>query len=155
MLLGSAKENVLAQRATALVNFRVHPNDTTEDVIEHVRTLTKDIEGISIKQAGGSGIRGTEASPVSPTDNLAYSVLHAVATEVSDGAPAVPSLVIAATDSRYASAITPNVYRFMPVIISSEDIGSIHGTDEKLSVENMGRMAEGYAQIILAMDKGR
>ncbi len=155
MLVGSAKENVLAQRATALINFRVHPNDSVESVIEHVKGVTHDIEGISVTRTEGTGLRGGNASPVSPTDNLAFGALNAVANDLSDGAPVVPALVIAATDSRYANAITDNVYRFMPAIVSTDDIAGIHGTDEKISVENVGRMARGYAQIILVMDANR
>ena len=90
MLTGSAKENVLAQRATAIVNFRVHPNDTVEDVIAHVKHVTRKIEGLSVEIAGDSGIAGTSASPVSAVDNLAYGVLAAVADEISNGAPVAP-----------------------------------------------------------------
>lgn len=153
MLAGSAKENVLAQRASAVVNFRIHPNNTEEDILEHVRTVTAGIPGIEIK-AGQQGIRGEGASPVSPTDNLAYAVLASVAEATSGGAPAAPGLVLGATDARYASAITPNVYRFAPAIMSPDDLTGFHGTNERLAVENMGRLATGYAQIILAMDAG-
>ena len=150
MLAGSAKENVLAQRATAIINFRIHPNDTEESIIEHVKRVTKDIEGLEVT-LGRSGIRGTGASPVSPMDNLAYGVLYAVAAD-SSGAPVTPGLVLGATDGRYATAITDSVYRFMPAVMSPEDLTGFHGTNERITVENMGRLSKGYAQIILAMD---
>lgn len=151
MLLGSGKENVLAQRATATVNFRIHPNDTEEDIMAHVRRVTSGIEGLDISVAA-SGIRGAGASPVSPLDNIAYGVLSAVAHEMTDGAPVVPGLVLGATDSRYANALTDSVYRFMPAIVKAEDLSGFHGTNERITVENVGRLARGYAQIILAMD---
>jgi carboxypeptidase PM20D1 len=151
MLAGSAKENVLAQRATATVNFRIHPNNTEEEIIEHVKRVTADIEGISVEK-GQLGVRGTGASKVSPTDNRAYAVLASVAEATLPGAPAAPGLVLGATDGRYAEAITPNVYRFAPAILTPEELTGFHGTNERTSVENMGRMARGYTQIILAMD---
>ena len=150
MLTGSAKENVLAQRATAIVNFRIHPNDPEESILAHVARLTKDIEGLDVS-LGRSGIRGTGASPVSPMDNLAYGVLYAVAAD-SSGAPVTPGLVLGATDGRYATAITDSVYRFMPAVMSPADLNGFHGTNERITVENMGRLSKGYAQIILAMD---
>ncbi|MEM0985017.1 MAG: M20 family peptidase [Pseudomonadota bacterium] len=153
MLVGSAKENVLAQRATAVVNFRIHPNDSEAAVLAHVKRVTADIPGLVIK-AGTTGIRGTGASPVSPTDNRAYGVLAAVAADAGEGAPVAPGLVLGATDARYASAITDSVYRFAPAIMSPEDLTGFHGTNERISVENMGRLARGYAQIIAAMDGG-
>lgn len=150
MLVGSAKENVLAQRATAIINFRIHPKDTEESIRAHIAEVTKDIEGLEIKY-GRTGIRGTGASPVSPMDNLAFGVLYAVAADSSQ-APVAPGLVLGATDGRYATAITDSVYRFMPAVMSPEDLTGFHGTNERLTVENMGRLSKGYAQIILAMD---
>ncbi|MEP1145057.1 MAG: M20 family peptidase [Henriciella sp.] len=150
MLTGSAKENVLAQRATAIINFRIHPKDTEESILAHIKEVTKDIEGLEVA-AGKSGIRGSGASPVSPMDNLAFGVLYSVAAD-SSGAPVAPGLVLGATDGRYATAITDSVYRFMPAVMSPEDLTGFHGTNERLTVENMGRLSKGYAQIIVAMD---
>jgi len=150
MLAGSAKENVLPQRAMATVNFRIHPNDTPESVMQHVKDLTSDIEGIEVSL--GEGGISSPASPVSPTDNRAYAVLASVAEKVGDGAPAAPSLVLGATDARYASAISKNVYRFAPALVKEEDTHGFHGTNERLEVANMKRLSEGYAQIILGMD---
>ncbi len=153
MLSASTKENVLAQRATATVNFRIHPADTVESVIEHVKAVTSDIEGISVKPSG-DGIEGTPASPVSATDNRPYGVLNAVATRIGDGAPVAPALVLGATDARYASAITENVYRFVPAVLSAEELTGFHGTNERIKAEMVGKIAQGYGLIILAMDAG-
>ena len=154
MLEGSVKENVLPQRATALVNFRLHPNDTTRDVLAHVNAVTQEIDGLEIMVNGG-GI-GSEASPVSPSDNVPFAVLSAVASSVAGGeVPAGPALVLGGTDARWASKISDNVYRFQPSYVSMAEVSGFHGTNERLSVENMGRMVEGYAQIILAMDAAK
>ena len=95
---------------------------------------------------------GSSASPVSPTSSRAYSVLAAVAEQAGEGASVVPGLVIGATDARFASKISDHVYRFVPSLVTLEDTAGFHGTNERLSVANMGRMIEGYAQLILAMD---
>jgi carboxypeptidase PM20D1 len=150
MLTGSIKENVLPQRSTAIVNFRLHPNDTFDDLMAHVVAVTKSIDGLEIAVVGG-GI-ASEASPVSPTDNRAYSVLAAVAGEVGDGAPVGPGLVLGGTDARFAYKISDNVYRFYPSAVSLEEVSGFHGTNERLSVENAGRMVKGYIQLIMAMD---
>lgn len=149
MLEGSIKENVLPQRATALVNFRLHPNDTFEDLMAHVKDVTGAIEGLEISAVRG-GI-AAEASPVSPSDNRAFAVLSAVASRVGSGAASGPALVIGGTDARWASKISDNVYRFQPSYVSMDEVSGFHGTNERLSVENVGRMIEGYAQIIEAM----
>ena len=151
MMTGSIKDNVLPQRASAVVNFRIHPNDTVASVAQHVKDVTSHIEGLTIAQYE-DGI-GSEPSPVSSTDSEAYRVLEAVArTTGGSQVPVAPALVIGATDARYASAISKDaIYRFAPAIYDDADLNGFHGTNERLSVENLGRMIKGYAQIMMAM----
>ena len=62
------------------------------------------------------------------------------------------ALVIGATDARYASAISKDaLYRFAPAIYDAADLNGFHGTNERLSVDNLGRMIKGYAQIMMAL----
>lgn len=150
IMTGSVKENILPQRATALVNFRVHPNDTPQDVLDHVRKVIADIDGVTADFDESGGI-GSAASPVSPTDNRAFKVLASVAREAGNGAPVAPGLVLGATDARWTVEISDNVYRFAPSMIPVGDLAGFHGTNERISVENMGRLAHGYAQIMKAM----
>ncbi len=151
MLTGSIKDNVLPQRASAVVNFRVHPNDTVASVTQHVKDVTAHIEGLTVAPYE-DGI-GSEPSPVSATDSEAYRVLEAVARATGGGeVPVAPALVIGATDARYASAISKDaIYRFAPAIYDDTDLNGFHGTNERLSVENLGRMIKGYAQIMMAL----
>lgn len=151
MLTGSIKDNVLPQRASAVVNFRIHPNDSVESVTQHVKDVTSHIEGLTIA-AYEDGI-GSEPSPVSATDSEAYRVLEAVARATGGGeVPVAPALVIGATDARYATAISKDaIYRFAPAIYDDIDLNGFHGTNERLSVENLGRMIKGYAQIMMAL----
>ncbi len=151
MLTGSIKDNVLPQRASAVVNFRIHPNDTVASVTQHVKDVTSHIEGLTITPYE-DGI-GSEPSPVSSTTNEAYRVLEAVARATGGGdVPVAPALVVGATDARYASAISKDaIYRFAPAIYDDADLNGFHGTNERLSVENLGRMIKGYAQIMMAL----
>lgn len=151
MLNGSIKDNVLPQRATAVVNFRIHPNDSVASVTQHVHDVTSHIEGLVIAPYE-DGI-GSEPSPVSSTTSEAYRVLEAVARATGgDAVPVAPALVIGATDARFASAVSKDaIYRFAPAIYDDEDLNGFHGTNERLSVENLGRMIRGYAQIMLAL----
>ena len=151
MLNGSIKDNVLPQRASAVVNFRIHPNDTVASVTQHVKDVTSHIEGLTITPYE-DGI-GSEPSPVSSTTNEAYRVLEAVARATGGGeVPVAPALVVGATDARYASAISKDaIYRFAPAIYDDADLNGFHGTNERLSVENLGRMIKGYAQIMMAL----
>lgn len=151
MLNGSIKDNVLPQRASAVVNFRIHPNDSVASVTQHVKDVTSHIAGLTITPYE-DGI-GSEPSPVSSMTSEAYRVLEAVARSTGGGeVPVAPALVIGATDARYASAVSKDaIYRFAPAIYDDADLNGFHGTNERLSVENLGRMIKGYAQIMMAM----
>lgn len=148
MLEGSVKDNVLPQAARAMVNFRLHPRDSADQVIAHVRELTGPFD-IDVEIAPGTF--ASEASALSPTDTRGYRTLSALAAWVGNGAPVAPGLVLGATDARHLAPLTNAAYRFQPIIASSEELAGFHGTDERLSVANMGRMVEGYARFILAM----
>lgn len=151
MLTGSIKDNVLPQRASAVVNFRVHPNDTVASVTQHVKDVTAHIEGLAVVPYE-DGI-GSAPSPVSSTSSEAYRVLEAVARATGGGdVPVAPALVIGATDARYATAISKDaIYRFAPAIYDDIDLNGFHGTNERLSVDNLGRMIKGYAQLMMAL----
>ena len=47
-LKGGTKENVLPQEVQALVNLRLHPRDSVEGALEHLRRSVSGIEGIKI-----------------------------------------------------------------------------------------------------------
>ncbi|MEM9170874.1 MAG: M20/M25/M40 family metallo-hydrolase [Pseudomonadota bacterium] len=147
----SPKENILPQSARALINFRVHPLDDADAVVAHVRRVTKDIPGLEITTQRNV-INTPGGAAVSATDNRAFATLAAVAAETAPGAPVTPFLVLAATDGRHAEAIAKDVYRYLPMVATAEEIAGIHAANERLSVANVGRMTRGYAALILAMD---
>jgi carboxypeptidase PM20D1 len=110
-----------------------------------MRHSVADIEGIEVETYG----RFSEPSPISSVDNDAYSLLVAVAgIHAPEGAPVVPALVLAATDSRFYAPIARDVYRFAPVWMPQADLERVHGTGERLSVEDLGRLIGFYAQLI-------
>lgn len=145
MLSGSPKANVLPQQARALVNFRIHPRDTPESVLAHVRKVTGAIPGIS---AEFSGERRQSASLVSPTDSPNYRLVAAVARAASEGARIAPGLVVAGTDSRHAYALTKEVYRFTPFVLDGTDLPRLHGVNERISVQNLHLMARSFATLL-------
>lgn len=143
MLTGSPKENVLPDRATALINYRLHPRDTRDSAIARARASIGDLEGVSLRWLPHGG----EASPVSDHHAPAFRLLSALNAEMM-AAPTAPGLLTGATDSRHFSGVAEQVYRFQPVVLTDQDIASIHGVNEKVSIENLDRMAEFYARLI-------
>ena len=70
MLKGSPKENVLGETAQATVNFRIHPRDTVESVLEHVKNLFTDDPDISVNLSSGLRMTRQSADSVGPSQNF-------------------------------------------------------------------------------------
>jgi carboxypeptidase PM20D1 len=142
---GGTKENILPQEVHALINLRLLPRDTVESALEHLRRSVSGIEGISLDVHGTP----TDPSPVSSTTSDSYALLAAAArAHAPEGAPVLPMLVLGGTDSRSFAAVSENIYRFAPEWVLQSEYSRVHGTGERLSVENLGRMVRFFAQLV-------
>jgi len=142
MLKGSPKENVLPQDATAWINYRFAPGDSSAEVMAKARDA---VGQAPVTLAWETPPR--EATPVSSTTSPAWNVLAAVVGEVS-AAPVAPSLVTAGTDSRFLQPVAADVYRFQPMDFALADIGMIHGTNEHMTLKNLEQAVQFYARLI-------
>jgi carboxypeptidase PM20D1 len=143
MLQGSPKENVLPQSATALINYRIAPWNTSADVMARAKAavgmLPVTLDWVKPPR---------EPSPVSSTKSQGWALIAAAASAQAPGAPIAPYLVVAGTDSRSFSDVSEDVYRFMPAHFTIKETGMIHGTNEHITIENLSRMISFYAQLI-------
>lgn len=133
------KANVLPQKASAIVNFRILPGDTTNDVLEHVRK-TIDNDNIKITK-----LKGWNPSPVSSTEAEGFTLLkNNILRFAKSNVIITPSLIVGATDSRHFIPVAKNVYRFAMMQIDMSDLKRFHGTNERLSIENFKNMVKFY-----------
>ena len=142
MLKGSPKENVLPQDATAWINYRIAPGDTSKDVMARARAAVGDlpVDLTWVKTPD-------EPSPVSSTSSLGWKTIAAVAGDLAK-APVAPGLVTAGTDSRYLAGVAQDVYRFQPMTFSLDGTTMIHGANEHLSLANLEQCVQFYARLI-------
>jgi carboxypeptidase PM20D1 len=144
------KENVLPQKATAMVNFRLLPGDSVEYAVKHVKESIDDPRiMITISEIH----QPLEASPVSDINQESYRILQQSIRQVFPQSIAAPFLVVAGTDTRHYKNISGNIYRFLPVRITSEDLERFHGTNERLGVNNLEEMVKFYIQLIRNSNK--
>jgi carboxypeptidase PM20D1 len=59
-----------------------------------------------------------------------------------------PGLMIATTDSRFYAPITDKIFRFQPVRATAADLSRLHGTNERLSVDNYADMIRFYRRLL-------
>jgi len=142
MLKGSPKENVLPQDATAWINYRIAPGDSSATVMARARDAVGDLP---VTLAWNKP--PNEPSPVSSTSSWGWKVVAATAGAVAQ-APVAPSLVTAGTDSRFLTPVAKDVYRFQPVEFGMKDIEMIHGTNEHMTLKNLEKMVQFYARLV-------
>ncbi len=143
------KENVLPTQARAIVNFRIHPNDSIESIKEHVEQ-TMDDPRINIREMRGS----IEPSHVSDVGDSSYHTLRNTIQEVFPEVVVAPTLMVGATDARHYAGLTDNIYRFIPLRARESDLERVHGTNERLSKKNYLEMIFFYKRLILNSTTG-
>ena len=142
MMHAGNKDNVLPGRAQAVVNFRVLPGDTVQDVKRHMHDVMAN-DAIRIEP-----LWTNEASPVSPLDGTGYPAIARTVREVFPGAVVAPGLMLGATDARHLLDLSHQVFRFSPVRAHPQDLTRFHGTDERISVDNYVEAIQFYHQLL-------
>jgi carboxypeptidase PM20D1 len=142
---GGTKSNVMPERASACVNFRILPGESVDDVIAHARATVADARvGIGIEP----GTSGREPTAASPADGPAFALLEEAIAARFPGVVVAPYLVVGRTDARHFEAISENVYRFLPLRLDADARQRLHGTDERVGVEELAGAVGFYRELI-------
>lgn len=143
MLRGSVKDNVLATRATAAVNFRILPGDTVEGVLEHARRVIDDPR-VAIEPQG----RPADPHPPSETGGEPFALVARSIRETLPEALVAPALLVGTSDARYYEGLSRAVYGFRPVRLGPEDLARFHGTNERIAVDDLVLGVRFFARLI-------
>lgn len=143
LLESGIRANVVPRRARALVNFRTLPGDTVEGIVDHVRRTVND-DRIRVEPAGTP----RPASPVSPVDGPGFILLQELIRRDFPGSVVAPGMVLGGTDSRHFAALTPAVYRFVPIRVGPGDLERFHGVNERIRVEDYAAAIRFYTDFL-------
>jgi carboxypeptidase PM20D1 len=141
---GGYKSNVLPPSATALVNHRIHPDETVSSVVS---TYHKVLKGLPVIIQPNQPL---EAAPVSSTTSAAFSALGRTVRSVFHGDIAIaPSLMLGNTDTRWYWALADDIYRHCPTELKQEETKMFHGRDERIRVDSLGRLGAFFAGMVV------
>ncbi|MEG2018365.1 MAG: M20/M25/M40 family metallo-hydrolase [Clostridium sp.] len=144
MVKGSDGANVLPQRVEGVVNCRVLQGDTCEALMKHLNSIGDKHKAL---------IKPLLLEEPSPTNTHSYNKLIETIGSIYPNAISTPFLLMAGTDSSKYYNVCDNIYRFTPIWITDDERGSIHSTNEAISIENYGRMMYFYETFIRNYDK--
>ena len=139
------KDNVLPGSARAAINVRILPGDSVATVVDHVRRTIDDAR-VEIKTAGRFS---AEPSPVSTTDSESFRTLERAIRRITPDSVVAPYLVVVVTDARYYSGLSRNVFRFLPLRLTSRDLERMHGIDERIGIREYQAAIRTYRQILI------
>ena len=144
LLRAGVKDNILPSQAFAVVNFRIIPGESSQDVLRHVEE-TVDDPNVQFEVYQETV---TEPSPVSSMDGYGYGELRATIQEVFPGTAVAPFITLAGTDSKHFVGVADDVYRFAPIRFSPGTSAGIHGTNERILAEDYLDMVRFYTRLM-------
>ena len=144
MLSASIKTNVLPIEAVGVVNFRIHPRNSVDDVFDHVRDLVES-DDVEIRSMSYSG---RPASEVSSWESRGYKVIESSVREIFGDVIVAPGLMIAGSDSRHYGKVADDAYRFNPFPLSNEEFAGFHGTNERIKAKDFVQGIKAYIRIL-------
>ncbi|WP_066961672.1 M20 family peptidase [Microbulbifer sp. Q7] len=147
MFNAGIKDNVLPPSATAVVNFRIAPEDSKESVIAHVKKAIDD-DRISIKDISAS----TPPTNVADPHGDGYKLLEKTIRQTWGNDLIVsPFFVIGGSDSKHFQArpFAPNVYTITGIQLeSTKEFAGFHGVNERILVDEYGRSIAFFYQLM-------
>lgn len=148
VLKGSSKDNILPDTAEAIINVRILPGETKETVLSRMRKVISD-PMVKVEYTEEKDV--SNPVPESAVKSSGYSAIKNTINTVYPEAVTAPFLVTATTDSRHYREITDNIYRFVPMVLTGEDLKKIHGFNESISIENYKTIYNFFTELIKSL----
>ncbi len=139
---GSTAPNVIPPEATFVSNIRINPYDTTDSVLDYLRK-TVDDKNIEITM-----LEGTNPSRISKTECGEWNKVATAVADTWQGSIVSPYLMVQCSDSRHYGRISDKVYRFSAMDLTNEERATIHGNNERIRIDALGRAVEFYIRLM-------
>lgn len=139
---GSQAPNVIPPQASMVANLRLNPEDSVAGTIEYIRAVVGDDE-IKLKNLGSM-----EPSPISRTDCPGWEKVCSAVSGTWPGSLVAPYLMVQCSDSRHYGCISDKVYRFSAMALSAEERRLIHGNNERITLEAIGKAVEFFMRVM-------
>lgn len=131
MLEGGVKDNVIPTEASVVINFRIMPGETVEDVRNHILSIIDD-ERFSIESISNEN----NPSNVADHNTESFQLIEKTIRQLQGDVIVTPGLLGAGTDSKHFLQVSDRVYRFFPTRINPDNATGFHGINEYISVDN-------------------
>lgn len=139
---GSSAANVIPPEASMVSNIRLNPADDMDSAMAYLKKTVND-ENVEITLLGGMN-----PSRISTTDCEGWEKVSAAVASTWKGCIVSPYLMVQCSDSRHYGRISDRVYRFSAMDLTAAERATIHGHNEKIRLESVGRTVEFYIRLM-------
>jgi acetylornithine deacetylase/succinyl-diaminopimelate desuccinylase-like protein len=139
------KDNVVPDTAEAFLDCRLLPDTKPEDFLRSLKRAVGD-DSIEFQV-----VYKPEDVPASPVDSPLFHALERAIGRQAPGSAVVPTQFPAATDSRFFRAKGVAAYGLVPVLLTQEELATVHGVDERISVEELVRGVKIAWEVVLEL----
>ena len=139
---GSSARNVIPTDARMVSNMRLNHADSVESALAYLKKTVND------PQIEITALESQEPSRISQVDCPAWDTVASAVAETWPGCIVTPYLMVQCSDSRHWGRISDKVYRFSAMDLTTEERRSIHGNNEKIRLETIGKAVEFYIRLM-------
>ncbi len=139
---GSSARNVIPPEATMVSNIRLNPADSVDSALDYLRRTIND-SSVEI-----TALESFEPSPISETGCPAWDKVASAVAETWKGCIVSPYLMVQCSDSRHYGKLSRHVYRFSAMDMTAEERATLHGNNERIRLETIGKAVEFYIRLM-------
>ncbi|MEZ4321076.1 MAG: M20/M25/M40 family metallo-hydrolase [Myxococcota bacterium] len=140
---GASSVNVVPSEVWAQYDSRLMPGTSPEELLAELQHLTRKLEHIRWEVVDQEPANG------SPWDDPFYDAIEHYAAEGRPEAAAGPILSVGFTDSIFARPLGVHAYGYVPFEVSAEEAETMHGHDERVSIDNLREGTRRMLSILL------
>jgi acetylornithine deacetylase/succinyl-diaminopimelate desuccinylase-like protein len=142
VLRGSDKTNTIPQEAIAELDVRLLPGERPADFVAELRRVIAD-SAVEI-----TPLRPERQATMSPLDGALMDAIREAVGAMEPGALMTTPMLAGFTDSYYYRTLGIGAYGVSPFRLSEEESRTVHGNDERVTVENLRFGVEFFYRIV-------
>ncbi len=144
VLRASEKINVIPSSADAEIDCRLLPGEDAGSFLQTIRGQIGD-DNVKIE------VILNFPSASSPEKSSLMNAIEALAARHDGKAPVIPTMLSGFTDSHYFRGLGLVAYGFIPLEVTQEQARTVHGANERVSIDNLRRAIERMTSLLRIM----
>jgi len=144
VLAGSEKVNVVPSSASAEIDCRLLPGEDAPSFLKTMRDLIAD-DNVKME------VLLNFPSESSPEKSTLMSAIEMMAARQDKKVPVIPTMLAGFTDSHYFRQLGLVAYGFIPIEMTQEQIRTVHGANERISISNLRASIERMTELLEIM----